>query len=159
VSPRFPAAAKNAFSIADREQAAALVAAVERWRAEMVAWVPGAVSPALAALLLVLLGGSDRPLPATPYRLSVYPRGGSLEQVMMWRAGLADMMLDVWDTLGPAPFDIAECNAVLATLMPEGTSASDTCPLCAGDAAPQATHHATCPVQLGWRAGRRSALR
>lgn len=157
VPDRFPTLHGWSWS-GDDAGAAAHLEQLDAWRAGWVRWIatdPGArISPPLRDILVQVLG--DAPLTtanALPYRLRPYPITGSrtVEQVVMWRAGVVDFLNDAWDTIGGG-FDVEECGRLAARLMPEAAG-SATCSLCLVAISPEAqrTHFDDCAVQNRWR--------
>ncbi len=156
----------NPFWSHDSDAAAAAVAALVAWRAELAAWLAGAerddaLSPALATVLLELV----RARPSEEFRRFAYrlermpsPEPPTdpcecLQSLLLWRAGVVDFLSDVWDTLGPAPFDIEECQRAGSLFTPIDSDGGGLCHLClepfAG--APSIEHFERCAVQRAWR--------
>jgi len=161
VLERFPAMPDAPLSRDEAEPSASRArAAVEAWRAAWTAWLEGprddGISEAMAVLLLELLGARESEgFRAYRYRLSRFPTSGSLREVLLWRAGLVDMLSDVWDRIGEAAFGFEECQRVSALLVPAGADAPRICALCLGAEPPpsSALHYEACEVQRAWRAG------
>ena len=119
----------------------------------------GVAAPLLGVLREAF--GVDPPdvIRSLPYRVLPFPKpaGAALEdlrKVMLWRAGLVDFLGDCWDTLGPSRFDMAECLAVSARLMPAGATddgSNKTCSYCLVTYGRDRPHFDECGVQRVWR--------
>jgi hypothetical protein len=143
-----------------------------KWRADALHWLEAGsrasrLSAELSEFMRWALGDpTASPQDAGPYHVSSFPTGalrpGAREtdtvDVLVWRARLVDMLADVWDTLGPARFEIEECREATRVLMPDETRGRHFCPYCLDPESPSAdpaAHDANCPIQrnvltTGW---------
>jgi hypothetical protein len=163
-----PVSAALADSTATDSEARAFLGAVDRWRADALTWLdqPATahrLSPGLRALLVGILTtpGTDRaePLPVpAPYAVRALPAFtgppvGAARQVLTWRAAIVDFLSDVWDTIGPAPYQFEECTLVIRELFTTDTVRNTTlCRDCLQPLPPDprdaAAHVFACPVRL-----------
>lgn len=116
-----PVSASVANGTASAQEEAAFLDAFDRWRVAAAAWLRDAteradISPALRDLLLWTLGypvAADRP----PSRYVVdqipWPGDDRAGAILAWRSGIVDFLSDVWDTLGPADFELQECSRTI----------------------------------------------
>jgi hypothetical protein len=160
---RFPELPRDPFWSSDTRAAREALGAIAAWREAWCSWLGGderddGISPAMATTLLELLGA----LPGESWRRFKYALGpfpdlggeplAALHRVLLWRAGVADFLADVWDTIGEAAFGFDECQRIASLLIPSGLSPGEertTCLLCLGPK--DRGHFDRCAVQLEWR--------
>jgi hypothetical protein len=153
------------YGILDEVKAANDLEAIDVWKRAWIASLGGngagvAVAPALLGVLREAFGASPPDaIRALPYRLTPFPKPSGaplddLREALLWRAGLVDFLGDCWDTLGPSRFDMTECLAVSARLMPAAAvqdSANKTCAYCLVTYGRERPHFDECGVQQVWR--------
>lgn len=103
--------------------------------------VPGVQEPTLS-------GYHTRPLPPP-----LEPTSEHALDVLVWRSGVVDLLSDVWDTLGPALFELEECTLVIdAVFTPVTWRGALVCPDCLqplpGASDEAAAHYFVCPIRL-----------
>lgn len=154
VDPAFPLPSQ-ALVLGQATQAQAQVywADLEAWRERANAWLQQAnIADELRSLLAAQLKSSTDPLPeASIYRLRPWPSASddaiqSVVEALVWRSALSSCLSDIWDVLGPTPFDVRECTqAHEALLTPAPLRGQDHCPACFVTPQP-ADHFASCPI-------------
>jgi hypothetical protein len=137
---------------------------VARWRRSVLAWLDaqaasGRLSEGLRDLLKRSLGIPDVPAPtlsAYDIRSFPAPQGSPSEHaldVLVWRSGIVSFLSDVWDTLGPALFEMEECQLVISAIFtPTARRGAVLCPDCLqplpGASDEAAAHYFACPIRL-----------
>lgn len=137
---------------------------VETWRHAAAVYLgaiaPAAnppLSPALAQLLAQAIAGTAlseaEARAAQPYGVVSFPAEAANEQrspreralyVLAWRAIVVDFLSDVWDTLGPATFDMEECDFAATHLFGQRP---ELCPDCVEPVEDWNAHEPTCIVR------------
>ncbi len=142
-----PVSAALADGTAAGAEARAFLDAVDRWWAGALSWLgePATahrLSPGLRLLLV------ERPVPAV-----TGPPVEAARRVLAWRAAIVDYLSDVWDTMGPAPYQFEECTLVIRELFtPDAAHGTNLCRDCLQPLPPgprdAAAHVFACPVRL-----------
>lgn len=163
-----PVRAALADGTATDSEAHTFLDAVDRWRAGALSWLDQPVtthrlSPGLHGLLAELLttpatAGTQLSLVPEVYAVRPLPAftGPPVEaarRVLAWRAAIVDFLSDVWDTIGPAPYQFEECTLVIRELFtPDTAGNTDLCRDCLQPLPPDqraaAAHVFGCPVRL-----------
>lgn len=116
-----PVSASVVDGTATAQEEAAFLDEFDRWRVTTATWLRDAaeraeISVALRDLLLWTLGYpvvADRP--PSRYVVTRVPGPGAdrAGAILAWRSGIVDFLADVWDTLGPADFELQECSRTI----------------------------------------------
>jgi hypothetical protein len=136
---------------------------VDCWREQATAYLTSLprdgtspISDELAVLLRQLIAGERLPergaKAGRPYGLATFPapaRGHDPEralEVLVWRSKVVDFLSDVWDTLGPAAYEMEECGFVVERLLAPALDGT-VCPECAQPIADWSEHEPLCVVR------------
>lgn len=163
--PGFPAvSAALTGGTAPDEEVGAFLDALAPWHERAMSWLDeqvasGGISAGLRDLLKWSFGSREVVAPAVSgYDVGRFPppSGSAAEHaldVLAWRAGLVDFLSDIWDTMGPAEFELEECSLAIEELFtPPSLRGRQICPNCMqplpADSRQAAAHTLGCPIRL-----------